>query len=103
MDIGTEHQVDRPLAIVDKGKAAPWVLLIGFDTAFKSPILNHQNVPNVSSLLAEAEICCTVIQGDIVCQLDRDLNYWFNLAFLEIRMRSIKQCDGKLFLLRVFD
>ena len=103
MDIGTEHQVDRPLAIVDKGKAAPWVLLIGFNTAFKSPILNHQNVPNISSLLTEAEIRSSVIQGDIVSQLDRDLNYWFNLAFLEIRMRSIKQCDRKLFLLGVFD
>ena len=44
MDIGTEHQVNRPRTLVNQGQTTPRIFLISFDTALEHPVLYHQNV-----------------------------------------------------------
>ena len=44
MDVRTEHQVDGPVTLVDKGETAPGILLIGLDTRLKDPVLDEKHV-----------------------------------------------------------
>ena len=72
MDVGAEHEVNGPLALVDKREAAPGVLLIGLDAALEDPVLNHQHVGKVSGLLTEAQVCRAIVKSNEVAQLKRD-------------------------------
>ena len=47
VDVRTEHEVDRPLTLVDEREAAPGVLLIGLDTTLEDPVFDQEHVRQV--------------------------------------------------------
>ena len=59
--IRAEDQVQRPLTCVAHGQTRPWVLLIRFDVAMKSPILEKGDISQVYCLLDEAKVSGTII------------------------------------------
>ena len=102
MDVWTEHQVDWPVALVDQGETAPWIPLVGLDTALEHPILNQKHVCQVGCLLAEAEVSSSIIELDVVGQLDRNGQDWLNLIVASrscyITLSCIKQRNCELLL-----
>lgn len=47
VDVRTEHEMDRPLALVDERKATPGVLLVGLYTALENPVLDQEHIRQV--------------------------------------------------------
>ena len=104
MNIRAEHQMDRPLALVDEREAAPWVLLVGLHVRLEDPVLDQQHVCEVCSLLAEAKVCCTVVQVNVISQPDRNLHN--RLGFTELSRScssDLKESDRELLMRAVFD
>ena len=94
--------MDWPVALVDQGETAPWIALVGLDTALEHPILNQKHVCQVGCLLAEAEVSSSIIELDVVGQLDRNGQDWLNLIVASrscyITLSCIKQRNCELLL-----
>ena len=102
MDVWTEHQVDRPVALVYQGESAPWIALVGLDTALEHPIFNQKHVCQIGCLLTETEVSSSVIKLDVISQLDRNGQDWLNLIVASrsshITLSRIEQSNRELFL-----
>jgi len=65
-DIGTEHEMNWPGALIIQRQTTPRIFLVSLHRRLKSPIFDQQHISNVFGLLAEAQICGSIIQSDII-------------------------------------
>ena len=98
-DVGAEHQVDWPLAVVVERQSTPRVTLVCLDGAFEGPVLDEENIREVLCLLREAQVCGTIVQTDVVSQLKRYGDEWLYVVLVLLVLSGcVNECDIQLFL-----